>query len=258
MLRRLRARPAVIGLGILAMLAATPVSTPSPNSRAANSIVMDVDLEGPAASNPDYDIIGTLQLLLNRIAAYTAPRNRFGQPREIIWLTVNNDKECQHPTDTGILQVTFARSTYYNRQWVVIGRQSEEADLAFKILDCDGRVIFSYPNTGDVYGSARFSPYYLSISGSAAAIAVSTAHANNLSIAAVISIINGYGPLQNNIGEHDPTAAHDLALFRLIGNIPGKNVPPPAPGTVSSLLEQCRFVGIPGGSVYFTCPARLQ
>jgi hypothetical protein len=231
----------IVLAALIVLPSATPSAVPSTEPRRANSVVMDLDLEEYASMSSDPDIVGTIQLILDRIAAQTAPLNRFRQPRSIVWLPVNANKECQSQADAGILEITYAHFTTYNKQWVLIGRQSDEAQLAFQILDCSGRVILQFPDNGAIFARARFSPYYLSIAGTAAAIAVSTAHANNLSIAATISIINGYGPLQANIGEHDPGAAAELALFRLMGNIPGKDVPPPAPGTVANTLGRCHF-----------------
>jgi hypothetical protein len=224
-------------------------------SRRANSVVMDVDLtEQAQGGGADLlTIVGTIQLILDRIAARTAPRDMWGEPRSIIWLPVTAERECQSTGDTAILEVSYARIVTYQKQWVLIGKQHSEADLAFRLVDCAGRQLLRYPDTDATYGSASFSPYYLSVVGTAATVAVFTAHANNVGIAAFIGLVNGYGPLQANIGAHDTSDLEELALFRLMGNIPGKNVPPPAPGTVASLLEGCRFFGQPGGHIALEC-----
>jgi hypothetical protein len=137
---------------------------------------MDVDLSERAAvgGSDTLDIVGTLQLILDRIAAQTAPNNAFGEPRQIIWLPVSSDGECESPDDTAILEVRFARFVQYIHQFVFFGVQHAEADLSFALLDCSGRVIFSYPNNGAQYGSASFSPYYLSLGGTAAAIVLAS------------------------------------------------------------------------------------
>jgi hypothetical protein len=225
-------------------------------SRRANSVVMDVDLtEQAEAGGADLlTIVGTIQLILDRIAARTAPRDMWGEPRSIIWLPVTADRECQSAGDTAILEVSVARFVTYQKQWVLIGKQHSEAQLAFRLIDCAGRQLLRYPDTDATYGSASFSPYYLSVVGTAAAVAVATAHSsNNVGIAAFIGLVNGYGVLQANIGAHDPSDLQQLALFRLMGNIPGQNVPPPAPGTVAALLEGCRFFGQPGGHIALAC-----
>ncbi len=224
---------------------------------------MDVDFtEQAAAGGADaINIVGTIQLILDRIAAHTAPRDAWGDPRSIIWMPVNAQHECQSLGDTGILEVSFARFTSYTRQWIFVGKQHAEADLSFRLIDCVGRELMRFPDNDATYGSASFSPFYFSISGAGAAIALVTAasHPNsNLTIAAVIGTVNSYGPLQANIGSHDPSDAQELALFRLMGNIPGNSVPPPAPGTVASMLEQCRFFGQPGGHIALTCLRRVQ
>jgi hypothetical protein len=231
----------------------------APQSRRANSVVMDVDFTEQAAEGgaDALDIVGTIQLILDRIAARTAPRDSWGDPRSIIWMPVNAQHECQSLNDTAILEVYVARFISYTRQWVVVGHQHSEADLSFRLIDCSGRELMRFPQSDAEYASASFSPYFFSISGTAAAIALATStnHNNNLTIAAIISAVNSYGSLQPNIGAHDPLDAQELALFRLVGNIPGKDVPPPAPGTVSSLLQTCKFFGQPGGHIALTCPS---
>jgi hypothetical protein len=243
----------------LAVFLAAPAPTPSPDpqmNRRANSVVMDVDLteQAQAGGSDAIDIIGTIQLILDRVAARSAPHDRWGDPRSIIWLPVTAQRECQSPADTAVLEVSYARFVTYQRQWVLVGKQHSEADLAFRLIDCAGRELLRYPHTDATYGTASFSPFYVSISGTAATIAVFTLHADNLGIAALVGTVNGYGALQANIGAHDNSDLEQLALFRLMGNIPGQNVPPPAPGTVASLLERCRFYGQPGGHVALTCP----
>jgi hypothetical protein len=217
---------------------------PPTNVRLRNSIVVDVDFEESASQvNSDVvDIAGTIQLILDRIAAQTAPLNDFGEPRPIVWVSLTGDKECHDSTDSGILEIRVARFIGRTFNYIVVGRQVEEADLAFRLYDCSGREILHYPlDPSSPYSESRFAPYYLSITGTAAVVALANAHSNNTSIAAVLGIFNGYYPLQANIGAHDPNSARLLALFRLMGNIPGTNVPPPAPGTVSALLQTCAF-----------------
>jgi hypothetical protein len=242
-----------------------PLPSPSPSfgPRRQNAVVMDVDFtEQAAAGGTDaLNIVGTIQLILDRIAAQTAPHDEWGEPRSILWLPVTPERECENPDDTAILEVKVARFIQYTHQWVIYGLQHSEADLSFDLLDCSGRVIMRFPNNGTTYGSASFSPYYLSLGGTSAVLAFSSAfsHSNsNLGIAAVVGAVNSYGPLQANIGSHDPLELQELALFRLVGNIPGKNVAPPAPGTVSSLLEKCNFFGQPGGHIALNCPAQLR
>jgi hypothetical protein len=58
---------------------------------------------------------------------------------------------------------------------------------------------------------------------------LATSHANNVTIAATIGVVNAYGPLQANVGAHDPMEMQVLALYRLMGNISGRHVPPPTP-----------------------------
>lgn len=65
--------------------------------------------------------------------------------------------------------------------------------------------------------------YYLPVTGTIGVIALANAHSNNSSIAAVIGVVNSYSTLQANIGAHDPNRARLLALYRLLGNIPGAN-----------------------------------
>ncbi|HYZ15115.1 MAG TPA: hypothetical protein VE591_01890 [Candidatus Acidoferrum sp.] len=204
---------------------------------------MDVDfVEQAVASGGDgIDIVGTIQLILDRIAAQTAPFNLYGTSRSVLWVPVTADKECHHSSDAGILEVRVARFVGRSQSWVFVGHQIEEADLSFRIFDCAGREILSFPNDGSSYAVARFAPYYFSVTGTAGAIALANAHNSNNSIASVVGIVNSYGALQANIGMHDSNNARNLALFRLIGNIPGDKVPPPAPGTVSSVLQTCAF-----------------
>jgi hypothetical protein len=239
-----------------------PATGPAAQSRRANSVVMDVDLtEQAQGGGADLlTIVGTIQLILDRIAARTAPHDMWGDERSIIWLPVTAERECQTSQDTAILEVSYARFVTYQKQWVFIGRQHSEAQLAFRLIDCAGRQLLRYPNSDATYGSASFSPYYLSVVGTAATVAVFTAHSNNnVGLAYFIGLVNGYGPLQANIGAHDTSDLQELALFRLMGNIPGKNVPPPAPGTIASLLEGCRFFGQPGGHIALDCqPQKRQ
>jgi hypothetical protein len=243
----------VVTLWCVAVL--QPLAGPAAQSRRANSVVMDVDLTEQAQQGGVdlLTIVGTIQLILDRIAARTAPRDTWGDERSIIWLPVTAQRECQSGEDTAILEVSYARFVTYQKQWVFIGRQHSEADLAFRIIDCAGRQLLRYPNSDATYGEASFSPYYVSVVGTAATIAVATAHSNNVGLAYFVGLVNGYGPLQANIGAHDTSDLQELALFRLMGNIPGKNVPPPAPGTIASLLEGCRFFGQPGGHIALGC-----
>lgn len=247
---------AILALALWSLVSYVPQAAFAAQSRRANSVVMDVDLteEAQGGGADLLTIVGTIQLILDRIAARTAPRDQWGEPRSIIWLPVTAQRECQNAGDTAILEVSVARFVTYSRQWVMIGHQHSEADLAFRLIDCAGRQLMRFPNSDAAYGQADFSPYYFSISGTAAVIAVATAHANDLGIAAVIGAVNSYGALQANVGQHDAQDAQELALFRLVGNIPGKNVPPPARGTVASILEACRFFGQPGGHVALSCP----
>ncbi|HTJ25257.1 MAG TPA: hypothetical protein VMA36_03740 [Candidatus Limnocylindria bacterium] len=204
---------------------------------------MDVDFveQAQASGSDGIDIVGTIQLILDRIAAQTAPLNFYGTPRAVLWVPVTPDKECHNSSDAGILEIRVARFIGRTRSWVFVGQQIMEADLSFRIFDCAGRQLLTYPTDGSSYGVARFAPYFISVTGTAGALALANAHANNNSLAATVGIINSYGTLQANIGEHDSNNARLLALYRLIGNIPGDKVPPPAPGTVASLLESCAF-----------------
>ena len=204
---------------------------------------MDVDfVEQAVASGGDgIDIVGTIQLILDRIAAQTAPLNMYRTPRSVLWVPVTGSKECQHSTDAGILEIRVARFVERTQNFIFIGHQIAEADLSFRIFDCAGREILSFPSDGSSYAVARFAPYFISVTGTAATLALANAHNNNNSIASVLGVVNSYGALQANIGAHDSNSARNLALFRLIGNIPGDKVPPPAPGTVASLLETCSF-----------------
>jgi hypothetical protein len=232
---------------------------PPGNLRRRNSIVVDVDFEESAAAitRDVIDITGTIQLILDRIAAETAPFNDFGEARPIVWVSLTPDKECRNSTDAAILEVRVARFIGRTFNYVVVGRQVEEANLAFRLYDCSGREILHYPrDESSPYGLARFAPYYLSVTGSVSVVALANAHSNNSSIAAVLGVLNGYSPLQANIGAHDPNALRLLALFRLMGNIPGTNVPPPTPGTVSALLQSCAFGADPDGVIRLHCAPR--
>jgi hypothetical protein len=263
---------AAIGCCAIALLAPArvrPSATPHPhpyvsgappkppgNLRRRNSIVVDVDFEESAAAvNSDViDIAGTIQLILDRIAAETAPANDFGEPRPIVWVSLTPDKECHDSTDAAILEIRVARFVGSTFNYVIVGRQVEEADVGFRIYDCSGREILHYPlDESSPYGEGRFAPYYLSITGTVATVALANAHSNNSSIAAVLGIFNGYYPLQANVGAHDPNALRLLALYRLMGNIPGTNVPPPLPGTVSALLQTCAFGADPDGVIRLHC-----
>jgi hypothetical protein len=247
---------AVAVLLVLVLIDATPSPTPTPGPRHANSVVMDVDLTEEAAGggSDELDIIGTIELILDRVAARTAPLNSFRQRRSILWLPVNGNRECQDPDDAGILEIYVARFVQYTHEWVVVGLQHAEVDLSFELLSCSGKVLLRFPGGSAEYASASFSPYFISLGGAAAVVELSTAaRQNNLNTAAVVTAVNSYGPLQTNIGMHDPTEAQELALFRMIGNIPGTDVPPPAPGTVASLLEQCRFTTSGGGAIGLAC-----
>jgi hypothetical protein len=221
---------------------AAPDPRPPGDLRRRNSVVMDVDFveQAQASGNDGVDIVGTIQLILDRIAARTAPLNFYGTPRSILWVPVTPDKECHNSTDAGILEIRVARFIGQTRSWVFIGQQIAEADLSFRIFDCAGRELLTYPTDGSSYGVARFAPYFVSVTGTAGAVALANA-GNNNSVAATVGIVNSYGSLQANIGEHDANSARLLALYRLIGNIPGDKVPPPKPGTVASLLERCAF-----------------
>jgi hypothetical protein len=86
-----------------------------------------------------------------------------------------------------------------------------------------------------------------------AGLALTNAHSNNSSIAATLAVINNYSNLQANIGAHDANNLRLLALYRLIGNIPGTAVPPPAPGTVASLVQTCSFADDPDGVIRLQC-----
>jgi hypothetical protein len=229
---------------------------PPNDLRRRNSIVMDVDFEEAASAvNSDViDIAGTMQLILDRIAATTAPANDFGEARPIVWVPLTGDKECHDSTDAGILEIRVARFISRTRNFIVIGHQVEEANLAFRLYDCAGRELLHFPlDESSPYAESRFAPYYLSITGSVAVVALANAHSNNSSIAATLGVFNGYYPLQANIGAHDPNAIRLLALFRLMGNIPGTNVPPPAPGTVSALLQTCAFGADAGNAIRLHC-----
>src|SRR5665213_4464188 len=83
----------------------TPPKPPG-NLRRRNSIVVDVDFEESASAvNSDViDIAGTMQLILDRIAAETAPSNDFGEARSIVWVSPTPDKECRNSTDAAILE----------------------------------------------------------------------------------------------------------------------------------------------------------
>lgn len=85
---------------------------PPGDLRRCNPLVMDVDFEESAAAiNGDIiNIAGTLQLILDRIAAQTVPTKDFGEPRSIVWVALNGDNECHDATDAGIVghQVTEA------------------------------------------------------------------------------------------------------------------------------------------------------
>jgi hypothetical protein len=266
-------RAAVVGCCAIALLAATharPKATPHPhpyvsgappkppgNLRRRNSIVVDLDFEESAAAiNSDViDIAGTIQLILDRIAAETAPANDFGNPRPIVWASLTSDKECHDSTDAAIVEIRVARFVARTFNYVFVGRQVEEADLAFRIYDCSGREILHYPlDESSPYGEGMFAPYYLSITGTVATVALANAHSNNSSIAAVLGIFNGYYSLQANVGAHDPNSIRLLALYRLMGNIPGTNVPPPSPGSVSALLQTCTFGADPDGIIRLRCP----
>jgi hypothetical protein len=221
-----------------------PDPRPATNLRERNSVVMDVDfVEQAVASGGDgIDIVGTIQLILDRIASQTAPLNLYGTPRSVLWVPVNGSKECQHSSDAGILEIRVARFVNQTQSFVFIGHQIEEANLSFRIFDCAGSEILSFPSDGSSYAVTRFAPYYFSVTGTAGVLALANAHNNsNNSLASVVGIVNSYGALQANIGAHDTNKARNLALFRMIGNIPGDKVPPPAPGTVSALLQTCAF-----------------
>lgn len=218
---------------------------------------MDIDFdESAAAINSDViDIAGTLQLILDRIAAQTAPTNDFGEPRSIVWVPLNGDKECHDGTDAGILEIRLARFVGRQQNFIFIGHQVQEADLAFRLFDCAGREILHYPiDESSPYGEGRFAPYFLSLTGTAGVVALANAHSNNSSIAATLAVINNYSTLQANIGAHDANNMRLLALFRLVGNIPGTAVPPPAPGTVAALLGNCAFGTDPDGVIRLQCP----
>lgn len=251
------------GVALVAALLILGVARPAnaQSTREKNEIVMDVDFtqEAAAGGSDMAELVGTLQLILDRIAAQTAPPNVFHQSRTILWVAVTDDKECRHPTDAGILEIRRARFIDHNHQWIVFGHQSSEAQLAFRLTDCDGRELFRFPYDKSAYASAAFSPYYVSVGGTAAAVALSTAHANNYSLAATIGIVNAYSPLQTNIGQHDPNEMRRTATYRLFGNIPGPDAKPPARGTVAAALERCRFYGA-SGRIGLTCtgPPRPQ
>jgi hypothetical protein len=237
------APPTPIALPTRQPYISVPDPRPPTNLRRRNSVVMDLDFEEQAsASGGDgIQISGTIQLILDRIAEQTAPLNLYGTPRSILWVPVTADKECHDSTDAGILEVRVARFVSQDRSFVVIGHQVVEADLSFRLFDCAGRELLTYPTDGSSYGVARFAPYYFSVTGTAGAVALATAGSNNNSLAATVGIVNSYGSLQANIGAHDTNNARLLALYRLIGNIPGDKAPPPAPGSVASLLGACAF-----------------
>jgi hypothetical protein len=217
---------------------------------------MDVDFdESAAAINSDViDIAGTLQLILDRIAAQTAPLNDFAEPRSIVWVPLNADKECHDGTDAGILEIRLARFVARQQNFIFIGHQVTEADLAFRLFACSGREILHYPlDESSPYGEGRFAPYFLSLTGTAGVIALANAHSNNSSIAATLAVINNYSTLQANIGAHDANNMRLLALFRLVGNIPRTAVPPPAPGTVAALLQTCAFTTDADGVIRLSC-----
>ena len=229
---------------------------PPTDLRRRNSLVMDVDFEESAAQvNTDViDITGTIQLILDRIAAQTAPLNDLDEARTIVWTSLTGDKECRNSTDAGILEIRVARFVGRQQNFIIIGHQVEEADLSFRLFDCAGHEVLHFPlDPSAPYGESRFAPYYLSVTGTAATVALATAHTNNSSIAAVLGIVNSYGTLQANIGAHDSNNLRLLALFRLMGNIPGTNVPPPAAGTVASLLQGCSFVADADGVIRLLC-----
>jgi hypothetical protein len=229
---------------------------PATDLRRRNSLVMDIDFDESAAAinNDIIDIAGTLQLILDRIAAQTAPTNDFGAPRSIVWVGLNADKECHDSTDAGILEIRLARFVARQQNFIFIGHQVEEADLAFRLFDCTGREILHYPlDASSPYGEGRFAPYFLSLTGTAGVIALANAHADNTSIAATLAVINNYSTLQANIGAHDANNLRLLALFRLVGNIPGTAVPPPAPGTVAALMQSCAFAADPDRAIRLRC-----
>jgi hypothetical protein len=229
---------------------------PATDLRRRNSLVMDVDFDESAAAinNDVIDIAGTLQLTLDRIAAQTAPTNDFGEPRSIVWVPLNGDKECHNGTDAGILEIRVARFVGRQQNFIFIGHQVEEADLAFRLFDCSGREILHYPlDESSPYGEGRFAPYFLSLTGTAGVVALANAHSNNSSIAATLAVINNYSTLQANIGAHDGNNMRLVALYRLVGNIPGTAVPPPAPGTVAALMQSCAFEADPDGIIRLHC-----
>jgi hypothetical protein len=229
---------------------------PASDLRRRNSLVMDIDFgESAAAINSDViDIAGTLQLILDRIAAQTAPTNDFGEPRSIVWVSLNGDKECHDGTDAGILEIRVARFVGRQQNFIFVGHQVEEADLAFRLFDCSGREILHYPlDASSPYGEGRFAPYFLSLTGTAGVVALANAHSNNSSIAATLAVINNYSTLQANIGAHDANNMRLLALYRLVGNIPGSAVPPPAPGTVAAMMQSCAFETDPDGIIRLHC-----
>ena len=229
---------------------------PPTDLRRRNAIVMDVDFEESAAQvNADViDIAGTLQLILDRIAAQTAPTNDFGQARPIIWTSLTGDKECHNSTDAGILEIRVARFVGRQQNFIVIGHQIEEADLSFRLLSCGGQEVLHYPlDPSAYYGEGRFAPYFLSVTGTAATVALLNTRSTDTSIAATVGVVNSYGPLQANIGAHDSNSLRLLALYRLMGNIPGSAVPPPAPGTVAALMSACSFGADPDRTIQLHC-----
>jgi hypothetical protein len=179
-----------------------PDPRPPTALRRRNSVVMDVDFveQAQASGSDGIDIVGTIQLILDRIAAQTAPLNFYGAPRAILWVPVTADKECHDSTDAGILEIRVARFIGRTRSWVFVGQQIIEADLSFRLFDCAGRELLSYPTDGSSYGVARFAPYFISVTGTAGALALANAHANNNSIAATVGIINSYGTTRTTRG----------------------------------------------------------
>ncbi len=171
-----------------------------------------------------------------------------------MWTSLTGDKECRNSTDAGILEIRLARFVGRQQNFIIVGHQIEEADLAFRVLDCTGREVLRSPlDPSASYGEGRFAPYFLSVTGTAATVALLSAHSSNSSIAAVLGVVNSYGSLQANIGAHDSNNLRLLALFRLMGNVPGTNVPAPAPSTVSALLQTCSFGADPDAAIRLHC-----
>lgn len=76
--------------------------------------------------------------------------------------------------------------------------------------------LLHYPlDPSSTYGTGRFAPYYLSVTGTISVVALADAHSNNSSIAAVIGVVNSYSTLQADIGAHDSNRLRQLALYRL-------------------------------------------